>query len=120
MDIQDIARVTHEANAAYCRAIGDDSQPPWDDAPRWQRESAVAGVQFVLAHPNAGDSAQHDQWMEQKRVNGWTWGPEKNADYKEHPCMVPFEQLPVEQQAKDRLFRAVVLALAPCLAKDLG
>jgi len=36
---------------------------------------------------------------------------EKNGNEKEHPCIVPFSELPKEQQAKDYLARAVVHAL---------
>lgn len=42
---------------------------------------------------------------------GWKYGPIKDADKKEHPCMVPFADLPAAQQAKDYIFRAVVHAL---------
>lgn len=120
MNIEDIARVTHETNAAYCRAIGDDSQPPWEAAPNWQRASAVSGVQFVLDNPTAGDAAQHNNWADDKRAHGWSYGAEKDPELKTHPCLVPFEELPPEQQAKDRLFRAVVLALAPLVARGQG
>lgn len=108
-----IARVVHEANRAYCTSIGDYSQLPWEEAPEWQRESALAGVKFVLAYPEAPPSANHVSWYEVKAKDGWRYGPLKDPVKKEHPCMVPFEDLPKEQQAKDVLFRAVVLALAP-------
>lgn len=39
------ARAAHEVNRAYCIALGDTSQPSWDEAPEWQRESAKKGVQ---------------------------------------------------------------------------
>lgn len=107
-----IARVTHEANRAWCLTLGDASQPAWDEAPDWQRASAISGVAFHLAHPNAGANASHDEWMRVKREEGWVHGPEKNPELKQHPCMVPFDQLPAEQQAKDRLFRSIVHALA--------
>lgn len=109
----DIARVCHEVNRAYCQALGDTSQPPWDDAPQWQRDSAVAGVVFVANNPAAGPSASHDSWLEQKLERGWRWGEVKNPDAKEHPRMVPYQDLPVEQRAKDHIFRAIVLALTP-------
>jgi len=35
----------------------------------------------------------------------------KDTEKKEHPCIVPFDQLPREQQAKDYLFRGVVHAV---------
>lgn len=107
-----IAKVAHEANRAWCQAHGDHSQPPWEAAPAWQVESAIDGVQFVLLNPGAPDSASHDNWSAHKRAEGWTYGPVKDPEARTHPCLVPFEDLPPEQQAKDRLFRAVVLALA--------
>lgn len=34
-----IARVCHEVNRAYCQALGDNSQPTWEEAPQWQRQN---------------------------------------------------------------------------------
>lgn len=112
MDAEQIARVAHEVNRAYCQALGDNSQPAWEDAPDWQKDSARNGVQLHLSNPNAGPEASHESWMAQKQAEGWTYGPEKRPDLKQHHCMVPFQQLPREQQAKDYLFRGVVHALA--------
>jgi ryanodine receptor 2 len=33
---------------------------------------------------------------------GWTYGPERNDQLKQHPCLVPYEQLPEEEKAYDR------------------
>lgn len=102
-----IAQICHEANRAYCASIGDMSQPPWNEAPEWQKQSAYKGVQFHLDgdHP---PSASHDSWFMEKVKDGWKYGPVKNPETKEHPCMVAFEDLPPEQQLKDKLFKAVV------------
>lgn len=110
--IEYIARVAHEVNRAYCSALGDNSQPPWDEAPEWQRTSAVNGVTLHLHNPDAGPQASHEAWFKEKQETGWKYGPVKNPEAKEHPCMVAFNELPREQQAKDFLFRGVVLALA--------
>ena len=111
LSVEDIARVCHEANRALCQALGDDSQVSWDDAPEWQRQSAHKGVDFNMDNPDAPASASHDSWLRQKEADGWKYGPVKNAELKEHPCFVPYEQLPAEQQAKDHLFKAIVGAL---------
>lgn len=108
-----IAEVCHEANAAFCRSLGDMSQPTWADAPDWQRESAINGVVFHIADPNASASASHNNWLKEKVEGGWVYGETKDPEAKTHPCVVPFEQLPPEQQAKDYLFRGIVHALAP-------
>lgn len=108
----EIARVCHEVNRAYCQALGDNSQPTWEDAPEWQRSSALAGVQMHTDKPDASPAASHDCWLEEKRAAGWKYGPVKDPAKKEHPCFVPFDELPRDQQAKDFIFRAVVHALA--------
>ena len=105
-----IARLAHEVNRGYCQALGDFSQPPWHEAPEWARQSAIAGVNFHASNPFASASASHESWLAVKVADGWVWGPEKRPDIKQHPCMVPFEALPKEQQVKDFLFRAVVNA----------
>ena len=115
MKLEDIASVTHEANRAYCAAIGDASQLPWAEAPAWQKESAVKGVQFVLDHHGPDPVGQHESWCIEKHDSGWTHGVVKDEVAKTHPCLVPYDQLPKEQQAKDALFGAVAQALIPYL-----
>lgn len=73
-------------------------------------------MRFHVANPGAGDSASHDSWMRQKVADGWVFGEVKDPEAKTHPCMVPFDELPRDQQFKDRLFRTI----AHSAAKGLG
>ena len=111
MKVEGIAKVAHEINKAYCESLGDTSQAEWKDAPQWQVDSACNGVEFHLANPDAGADHSHNEWLKEKEENGWKYGPIKDAEKKEHPCFVPYEDLPMEQQAKDYIFRSVVHAL---------
>jgi hypothetical protein len=112
MDLTSIARACHEANRALCESFGDHSQPAWDDAEEWQRESALDGVRFTIATPESTPEDQHRAWMAHKVAGGWAYGPVKDATLKKHPCMVPYHALPPEQRAKDAIFRAIVKALS--------
>lgn len=107
-----IAMICHEANRAFCEYNGDNSQPTWADAPEWQKNSAIDGVRFHNNNPDAGDSASHDNWSRSKVTDGWVYGEVKDpeATPPTHPCLVPFEELPADQQFKDKLFRTIVHA----------
>lgn len=116
--IQTIARVAHNVNAAYCASIGDFSQVPWEKASAEQQESCMLGVELHINNPLAGPEASHEAWFLNKKMNGWVHGKKKNEELKIHPCMVAFADLPVEQQAKDHIFRAIVINLAAAVGSD--
>ena len=113
--IERIAKVCHEANraycGAYCAAMGDLTQPSWADAPEWQKSSTINSVCFHIENPDATPENSHESWLKQKQEEGWTYGPVKDAEKKEHPCFVPYADLPVEQKAKDYIFRAIIHAM---------
>lgn len=113
--VLDIAKACHEANKVLCEALGDTSQVHWSEAPEWQVTSAAVGVQFNIENPDAPASHSHDCWLKEKKETGWKYGPVKDPEKKEHPCFVPYEELPKEQQVKDHLFKAIVAQMSPLL-----
>jgi hypothetical protein len=107
MNREQMARVAHEVNRAYCRALGDYSHVSWEESPEWQRSSIRMEVDLHLSG-DFGPEAAHNAWMKHKLDEGWRYGPIEKPEAKEHPYLVPFVQLPAEQQAKDYIFRTVV------------
>lgn len=108
------AKAAHAVNKAYCEALGDFSQKEWEQAPTWQTESCIKGVVGVLEHQNS-PSDSHASWLKEKEATGWKYGPVKDEEKKEHPCMVHYDHLPFEQKQKDRLFVAAVKDMAAAL-----
>jgi hypothetical protein len=104
------ARAAHEVNRAYCFGLGDTSQDSWELAPEWQQKSAVEGVEKRLA--GEGPEQLHESWCAAKVRDGWKAGPVKDAEKKEHPCLVPYDQLPEAQKRKDHLFASTVTEMA--------
>ena len=107
--VEVIAVACHQQNRTSCQMIGDDSQPNWDQAAEWQRDSAVAGVKQALI--NANPAMSHESWLEHKRATGWVYGKEKDPEKKTHHCMVPYSDLPEEQKKKDGLYIDMVQQL---------
>lgn len=105
--VEVIASLCHEVNRTWCAATGDDSQPAWADAPGWQKDSARKGVEAHL-QGSVSPEQSHQLWMKEKERTGWVYGAVKDAEKKTHPCMVPYQSLPVRDRIKDQLFGAIV------------
>ncbi len=112
MNIIDVAKICHEANRAYCETIGDYTQPRWEDAPEWQKQSAINGVIYHKQNPASKPEDSHNSWLEEKRNAGWKYGAVKDTEKKEHPCFVPYAELPEIQKIKDYIFCAICKSLA--------
>lgn len=44
----------------------------------------------------------HEVWSKNRMDEGWTYGPVRNDEKKETPCLVPYEELPEIEKAYDR------------------
>ena len=44
----------------------------------------------------------HEVWAKSRMDQGWTYGEERNDALKQHPCLIPYEELPEVEKAYDR------------------
>lgn len=44
----------------------------------------------------------HENWARQRLADGWRWGPSRDDARREHPCLVPYEELPEAEKEYDR------------------
>lgn len=113
MTPEQIAHVVHEANRSLQIEQADPTIPVsarWEDLDAETKASAVDGVLGVLGGNTPEES--HDQWTHFKVSHGWTLGPVKDEAKKQHPLLIPYDQLPAAQKVKDSLFVAIVRTLA--------
>jgi RyR domain len=45
----------------------------------------------------------HEHWARQRMLEGWRCGPTRDDAKKEHPCLVPYDQLPESEKVYDRM-----------------
>lgn len=44
----------------------------------------------------------HDNWALERLNDGWKYGSERNDEKKEHPCLIPYEELTENEKEYDR------------------
>jgi len=109
---EQVARVTHAANSALQNIQGDPMpSTTWDAERNEVRSAKIAGVAAVRREGKFPRDL-HAMWMDHMAGLGWVYGPEKDLERKTHPCMVPYQDLPVSQRHKDIVFWVLTLALS--------
>ncbi len=51
----------------------------------------------------------HELWAQQRLAEGWKYGQQRDDTRKEHPCLVPYEELPESEKQYDRITALGVL-----------
>ncbi len=119
------ARRLHEE---YCRKAGQEN--PWESLTEFQRDSNRGaadhlGTKLALLTPGEDDlpareriekalgrlsdpgirekarKCEHERWMRFHWERNWQYGEEKDRVLRTHPCLIPYEALSPEEQAKD-------------------
>ena len=61
----------------------------------------------------------HDVWAAERQAQGWTYGPQRDDQKKETPCMVAYSQLPDSEKKFDREMAMNTLKLLSKLGYDI-
>ena len=61
----------------------------------------------------------HEVWAQTRMEQGWTYGPVRNDERKEHPCLIPYEELSEEEKEYDRSTALETLRLIVKLGYDI-
>lgn len=107
--VDDIAELCHETIRIYNESIGT-YIPTWSNLKKHQRRVSTYGVDWYVKNPTAGPEESHDAWLQRAELGGWKYGPVVDYEKREHPCLVPFLDLPEHEKRKEYIFRCVALA----------
>ena len=58
--------------------------------------------------------SNHDHWSQKRIDEGWTYGPKRNDDKKQHPDLIPYGELPESEKEYDR--KSVIETLKAIIA----
>lgn len=72
-------------------------QPKPLDTTNIKVEESLMELIELLARNN------HENWAKQRIEEGWTAGSRRDDIKKEHPCLIPYEDLPESEKNYDRI-----------------
>jgi hypothetical protein len=119
-----IAAACHSAARAYAISAGKFDTNPWEVAQFPIRTDTLEAVDLVLAGGGAEDL--HNRWLERMKEKGWTVldaaveERTPNYDKKQHPSMVPFDELPHEERVKTVMFMENVNTMVRVLRSPIN
>jgi hypothetical protein len=114
MTTEQIAKICHEAVAAYSKSLGDSKAiPSWDKATEEEKEAVTKSVILHIGSVDAYPAENHNAWVKERVDSGWVFGEVEDEKKKTHPFILPFDQLPIEQQIKEHLLRGIVQSMIP-------
>ena len=61
----------------------------------------------------------HDVWSAQRIAQGWSYGPQRDDERKENPCLVPYDELPESEKEYDRSTAAEALKVIVMLGFEI-
>jgi hypothetical protein len=76
-------------------------------------EDVVLGAEILDVVEKLAANA-HEVWARQRMLDGWVYGPQRSDEARQHPCLVPYLELPESEKAYDR--NAVVGTIRALLA----
>lgn len=110
LDDEDLARICHEAHLALRIGLNDSADDMHFDALPQERKDVVIN-QVRLFREGKTLAEVHQAWVDWMLGQGWHPARpmnDKDPARKLHPNMRPYEDLPVEEQAKLRQAQRIV------------
>ena len=53
----------------------------------------------------------HEVWGKQRISDGWQYGSRRDDESKQHPCLVPYDELPESEKEYDRVLAVETIKL---------
>ncbi len=99
---EQIAEIIHSVSSLIPRPDGS-SVGSWADLPeKFKINATNAVIEIMNSHSKTAEEL-HNLWMQPLLDDGWVVG-NYNRDLKQHPCLVPFDQLPESEVLKDEIW----------------
>lgn len=91
----------------------------WENISLEQRNSVKRGIASMLKHKRLTPENAHFEFYDLMTKEGWSYGPAYNADRKEHPALLAWEDLSELQKTTHIIFHSVVRGFQHIVIRDM-
>lgn len=103
-----LAESCHEATKVISEQILSEEKKEWKLIDSKTKAKLLNAVNRAIEEKITDPAIAHANWITDMEKDGWQYGDKLDEENKTHPCMVPYDQLPVGQQTKDYIFLAIL------------
>lgn len=106
--IYNVCKLCHDKNNALMIANGETPRGDWESLDQADKDLTYKSVKRIIDDPTITAKEIHDEWVTNKELDGWVYGPVKDVDNKTHPLMIPFDDMSDIDKEKDQSFINIV------------
>jgi len=116
----EVGRIVHEGQRAFCCATGDPYHVEWDNVSGTRYNNTMLDVLWMSNNPYLTAKELHVLWMDYRTSLGWSYGEKRSDALKQHPCLLPWNDLDSIERCKISLLRSTLFALLGFEINELG
>ena len=84
-----------------------------------QKQRRIEAMKICAAE-STSDAVMHEGWIKMHVAAGWVYGPKFDPEKKEHPNLLPWDQLPPAVTSKARIFAIIAKAFLDMTSRCEG
>lgn len=102
--ITQVAKTAHAVHLAYCKTMGLETQPVWEELTEEHKDTIISSVKQILDGDIKTVEESHDNFVKFKKSSGWVYGKEYSRKLKTSPRICEFVEMGMNDTVKEVLF----------------
>jgi len=100
----DIAKECHTKNNELMVMNGEEPKGDWESLDRATKFINLKSVIKALENPDLTAKDMHNEWINNKIADGWSYGEVKDEELKTHPLITDYDSMNPVDKMKDQVF----------------
>jgi hypothetical protein len=108
---EQIAKATHDIVRAFQKGSQQTFSPIWENTNDEEKQDMICNVFLVRGDPYITPKEIHAEWLKKKKEDGWVYAGNKITRLKRHPCLLNWNMIGREEQAKYFIISTIIKSI---------